>query len=80
MKYRLVNIGRGKYNGIVNVKNDGELVDAVGKHLMSEDVTLVPKGAHDFVVTAGMRPVGEVFMELEQDADVLPFPEQVGAR
>lgn len=64
MKYRLINIGRSKFNGIVDVKTDDDLLRAVGKHPMSRDIEIDEGGS----VWAGMRIVGRI-ENVNEDAE-----------
>jgi len=57
MRYRLVNVGRGKYTGEVDVRSFGELLKAVRRHLRSREVQIDDEGV---VLVGGMRRVGQV--------------------
>lgn len=59
MKYILIDIGRKKFNGIIEAKNDDQLLREIEKHLMSSDVSCVPDKT-GWTVLAGFRPVGRV--------------------
>lgn len=61
MKYRLINIGRGKVCREVTVRNERALYNEVSKHLMSKCVELITddKG-QSYRVYAGVRLVGTV--------------------
>jgi hypothetical protein len=62
-KYRLIEIGRNKFSGIVEVANQDSLLREVRSHVMSREVDLVltdgPSGTYT-VIVGGYRPVGRI--------------------
>lgn len=68
MRYELVGIGRGRYNGTVVTDDEMELYRAVTKHLASRDVDILWDEAEliGTVVVGGFRPVGQVIRVQEQ--------------
>lgn len=62
MRYKLINVGRAKVNRIVECKNQTQLAQEVGKHLMSKDVELQTHddGRNYDVVVGGFRNVGSI--------------------
>lgn len=56
MKYRLIDIGRGKFNGVVDVAHEAGLLRAIKRHVMSRDVWIDEGGC----VRAGLHDVGRV--------------------
>lgn len=61
MKVQLKNIGRGKFNGIVDVEKSSDILKEVSKHLMSSCIELewVTENKAN-VIVGGFRAVGEV--------------------
>ena len=59
MTYRLIDVGRGKYNGTVHVARESDLLHEVRRHLLSNDVSIE---WHEGVGTifAGFHAVGAV--------------------
>jgi hypothetical protein len=55
--FDLVEIGRAKFTGRVQVNSLDDLFDEVAKHLRSGDIELNPAG---MVIVGGFRPVGNV--------------------
>lgn len=57
MIFRLVNVGRDKFTGEVDVRSADELLSKVRRHLRSSDVSISETGS---VLVGGWRPVGSV--------------------
>jgi hypothetical protein len=55
-QFRLIDIGRNRFNGIATANSGAELLKAVCRHLASSNVSITAEG----VVLAGMRNVGRV--------------------
>lgn len=64
-RWRLQDVGRDKFTGEVAVKNEGELLNAVKSHLMSDGVALEDGGHGDrsslIVTVGGLREVGKCY-------------------
>ena len=59
---KLVNLGRGSFNGTIDVKNQKQLRAVVESHLLSREVDITPTadpGVYD-VIVGGFRKVGEI--------------------
>jgi len=68
MKYKLIDIGRSKISRTVDVVSETQLLNEVGKHLMSRDIELITDDEGDtFRVYAGVRNVGTVELVREEE-------------
>lgn len=66
-RYRLINIGRNKFNGEVSVNTENELLRELKLHLHSYDIGILWHGKlpRAGTVTAGFHSVGRVEEILE---------------
>jgi hypothetical protein len=62
VEYNLINIGRGKFNGRVNVDSEAQLLRECKKHLTSNgvDIEWQDEDCTIGIVTAGLHSVGHV--------------------